>query len=199
MRQETRGEDREVLPLVAALEQYWGRVGFVAIPIGHASTTLTRTLDQLTAAFSTVREKVDHTSASKGTSQPNTDSDAMSHDYRLFKSLLDAFTVLAQSRLLGIIRNRKRLVEALSGAVRRNRAHSTATPTHTKAATQQGVATLTHRTRTMRVSESTAITINGCAAGKYHICTPASTPFETLSHRTVYPTWAPMFFILPFL
>jgi hypothetical protein len=39
--------------LVAALKKYGGR-GVVAIPIGHAGTTLTRTLDILTAAFSTV-------------------------------------------------------------------------------------------------------------------------------------------------
>jgi hypothetical protein len=31
--------------LVAALRQYWGRVELVAIPIGHAGTTLPRTLD----------------------------------------------------------------------------------------------------------------------------------------------------------
>ena len=85
-------------PLVAALEQYWERVEIVAIPIGDAATTLTRTLDHLTAAFSTVRLRVDHTSANKDTTQPITDSNARSHDYRLFKSLLDALTDLAHSR-----------------------------------------------------------------------------------------------------
>ena len=133
-------------PLVAAFKQHWGRVEFVAIPIGHAGTTLTRTLDHLTAAFSTVRTRVDHTSAIKNTSLPNTDSNAKRHDYRLFKSSLDALTDLAQSNLLGIIRNKKHLVEALPWAIRRNQAHSAAIPTHT------------HRTRTTRVSESTAIT-----------------------------------------
>jgi hypothetical protein len=44
--------------LIAALNQYWGRVEFVAIPIGHAKTTLKKTLDYLTAAFSTVRQKI---------------------------------------------------------------------------------------------------------------------------------------------
>jgi len=140
-------------PLVAALMQYWGRVEFVAIPIGHAGTTLSRTLDHLTAAFSTARPRVDHTNANKGTSQPITDSNAKSHDYLLFKSLLDALIDLAQSRLLGIIRNRKRLVEALPGAIRRARAHSAATPTYTNATSQHGLATHTHRTRTTRVPE----------------------------------------------
>jgi hypothetical protein len=69
-------------PLVAAIKQYWGWVEFVAIPIGHAGTTLTRTLDHLTATFSTV---LDHTNANKGTTMPITDSNAKSHDYRLFK------------------------------------------------------------------------------------------------------------------
>jgi hypothetical protein len=73
-------EKTDKYPLVAALEQYWERVEFVAIPIGHAGTTRTMTLNRLAAAFSTVRSRVDHTSASKGTSQLSTDSNAMSHD-----------------------------------------------------------------------------------------------------------------------
>ena len=46
-------------PLIAALRRYWGRVELIAFPIGHADTTLTRTLDQVTVAFSTVRPAVD--------------------------------------------------------------------------------------------------------------------------------------------
>jgi hypothetical protein len=129
--------------LVAVFKEYWGRVDFVAIPIGHADTTLTRTLDHLTAAFSTVRPRVDHTNAIKDTTKPIPYSNTMSHAYRMFSSLLDTLTDLAHSRLLGIIRNMKRFVEALPGAVRRNRAHSAATPTHA-----HGVAITIHRTRT---------------------------------------------------
>ncbi len=92
------------------------------------------------------------------TTQFITDSNARSHDYHMFKSLLDALIYLALSRLLGIIRNRKRLVDALPRAIRRNRAHSVATPTHTHTARRQGAATHTHRTCTTRVPESTAIT-----------------------------------------
>ena len=106
---------------------------------------LTRTLDHPTAAFSTVRLRVDHTSAGKSISLPDTVSNAKSHDSRRFKSLLDALTNLAESRLIGIIRNKKRLVKALPGAIRRHRSHSAATPTHPHAATQQGVVTHTHR------------------------------------------------------
>jgi hypothetical protein len=62
------------------------------------------------------------------------DSNAKSHDYRLFKSLLDSLIDLEESRLLVMIRNKKRLVEALLGAIGRHRAHSAATPTHSLAA-----------------------------------------------------------------
>ena len=160
MRQKTRGEDREEHPpLVAAVKQYWGSVKFAAIPIEHTGTTLTRTLDHLTAAFSTVRLRVDHTSASKDTTKPITDSNAKSHDYRMLKSLLDALTDLAQSQVLCIIRKTKRLVEALPEPARRNRAHSTATPTPTNAiANKAGVAITIYMTCTTHVLENTAIT-----------------------------------------
>ncbi len=46
-------------PLIAALRKCWGRMEFVAVPIDHAGTTLTNTLDHLTAAFSTVRPSVE--------------------------------------------------------------------------------------------------------------------------------------------
>ena len=86
---------------------------FIAFPIGHAGTTLTMTLDRLIAAFSTVRLTVDISRANKGATSPTTDHNAMTHDYNMFKSLLDSLIDLAQSRLLGIIRNKKRLVYAL--------------------------------------------------------------------------------------
>jgi hypothetical protein len=41
--------------IVVILIKYWGRVEFVAVPIGHAGTALTKTLVHLTAALSTVR------------------------------------------------------------------------------------------------------------------------------------------------
>jgi hypothetical protein len=100
-------------PLVTALKKYWGRVEFVAIPIGHAGTTLTRTLNHLTAAFSTVRPRVDYAIAGMDTPPPITGSNAKSHDYRMFKSLMDALADLAQSHLLGIIRNMNRVVDSL--------------------------------------------------------------------------------------
>jgi hypothetical protein len=97
--------------LVAALKKYWGRVEFVAIPIGYAGTTLTRTLDHLTAAFSTIRPRAYHTNTNQGTPQSTTRSNAKSQDYHVFKSMMGALTNLAQSRLLGIVRNKMRLVE----------------------------------------------------------------------------------------
>ena len=72
------------------------------------------------------------------------DHNAKTHDYTLFKSLLDSLTDLAQSRLLGIIRNRKRLVDALPVGVSRHRANSDASPAHYLATPQQEAATHTH-------------------------------------------------------
>ena len=54
----------------------------------------------------------------------HTDHTAKARDYILFTSLLDSLTDLAQSRLIGIIRNRKRLVEALPEKSSDTRAHS---------------------------------------------------------------------------
>ena len=125
MRQETREEDREALPPRRGPRAILREGGIVAIHIEHAGTMLTRTINHLTAAFSTFRPRVDHTSATKGTTKPITDSNARSHDSNMFRSLLDALIDLAQPRLLGIIRNKKRLVEARPWAVRRNRANST--------------------------------------------------------------------------
>ena len=51
---------------MAALRQYWGKVELIAFPVGHAGTTLTKTLDQLTTAFSTVRPITERSSTSRG-------------------------------------------------------------------------------------------------------------------------------------
>ena len=131
---------------------------FLAFPIGHADTTLTRTQYQLTAAFYTVRPNVERSRANKGATSPATDHNAKTHDYNLFKSLLGSLTDLAQSRLLGIIRNGKRLVDALPGGVKHHRANSDASPSHHLATHQQGAAINTHRARTTRAPGSTAIT-----------------------------------------
>ena len=145
-------------PLLAALRRYWGRVEFIAFPIGHAGTTLTRTLHQLTTSFSTVRPITGRPSTGAGVTSLAMDHNAKAHDYTLFKSLLDSLTDLAQARLLGIIRNRKRLVDFVPGGVSRHRAHSDASPAHQQATPQQEAATHTLRTRTTRAPESTAIT-----------------------------------------
>jgi hypothetical protein len=145
-------------PLLAALRRYWGRVEFIAFPIGHAGTTLTRTLHELTTSFSSVRPITGRPSTSAGVTSLAMDHNAKAHDYTLFKSLLDSLTDLAQARLLGIIRNRKRLVDIVPGGVSRHRAHSDASPAHQRATPRQEAATHTLRTRTTRAPESTAIT-----------------------------------------
>jgi hypothetical protein len=143
-------------PLLAALRRHWGHVDFIAFPIGHTGVTLHKTLTQLTTAFSAVRPREEPSRANRGTTDPAMDHNAKAHDYILFKSLLDSLTDLAQSRLIGIIRNRKRLIETLPGKCSSKRANSAAT-SHAQAISQQGTATHTHRTRTTRVPESTAI------------------------------------------
>ena len=105
----------------------------IAFPIGHAGTTLTRTLDQLTTAFSAVRPFTERPSTNSGDIFPAMDHNANAHDYTMFKWMLDSLTDLAQSRLLGIIRNRKRLVDTIQGGFSRSRAHSDASPAHKQA------------------------------------------------------------------
>jgi hypothetical protein len=71
-------------------------VEFIAFPIGHAGTTLyTTTLEHLTAAFSTVRPTVERSRDNRIASSPTTDHNANTHEYSLFKSLLDSLTDLA--------------------------------------------------------------------------------------------------------
>ena len=119
--------------------------------------TLHGTLTHLTTVFSAVRPREETSRANRDTTNPIMDHTAKAHDYTLFKSLLDSLTDLAQSRLLGIIRNRKRLIEALPGKSSSIKAHSAAGISHTQAVTQQGTSTHTHKTRTIRIPESTAI------------------------------------------
>ena len=69
---------------------------FIASTIGHAGTTLTKTLNHLTAAFSIVRPSVEISRASRGATSPATDQNAKTHDYNLFKSLMDSLTDLAK-------------------------------------------------------------------------------------------------------
>ena len=76
--------------MIAALRRHWGWVKFIAFPIGHAGTTLTKTLDHLTPASSTVRPSVERSRANRGAASPATDHNAMIHDYNMFKSLLDS-------------------------------------------------------------------------------------------------------------
>ncbi len=81
---------------IAALKKHWGIVEFVAIiPIEHAGTTLSKFLVHLTVAFATVRIIVDQAHAIKSITLAITDYHAKSHDYRMFKTLLDSLLNLA--------------------------------------------------------------------------------------------------------
>ncbi len=63
--------------LLAALRRHWGRVEFVAFPIGHAGVTLHKTL---TTAFSAVRPQEEPPRDNRGTTDPATDHNAKTHD-----------------------------------------------------------------------------------------------------------------------
>jgi hypothetical protein len=116
--------------LVRELRKHWGTVEFIAFPIGHTGTTLKATLDHLTAAFSTARPREDRSRARMDITNTVTDHTARTHDYNLFKSLMDSLTDLAQSRLLDIISNRRRSVATLPGSASRRRTYSDAGTSH---------------------------------------------------------------------
>ena len=69
-----------------------------------------------------------------GVFSPDTNHNVRIHDYNLLKTLLDSITDLAQSRLLDITSNKKRLVDVMPREVSRHRAHSTAALASTLAA-----------------------------------------------------------------
>jgi hypothetical protein len=144
------------IPLINALKEVWGKVEFVAIPIGHAGTTLAETQRHLAQAMAATRPEIERNRASRQVRDPDSDSAARTHDSSLFKALLLALTKLAQSRLLGIIHHRQSLVHAQVGEVRRNRATSAATPA--PGPPPQAGTTPTHTMHHTRIPESTAIT-----------------------------------------
>ena len=134
----------------------WGKVEFVAVPIGHAGTTLKETPTRLAQALSATRTAIEQRRARRQVRDPDTDNAARTHDSSLFKSLMLTLTKLAQNRLSGIIHHRQSLVHAQAGEIRRTRASSDATPA--QETRQQGGTTHTHSMHAPRIPESTAIT-----------------------------------------
>ena len=129
---------------------------FVAIPVGHAGTTLKETQRHLAQALSATRPEIERSRARREVLNPETDTAARTHDSSLFKTLMQALTKLAQDRLLGIIHHRQSLVHAQVGEISRTRSNSNATPaqeTH-----QQGGTKHIHNMHAPRIQESTAIT-----------------------------------------
>jgi len=106
-------------PLSSALLQYWGHVDVVCIPVGHAGTTLSRTVDNLANALARVRPSIVVSRQQAGHADPEYDARALKHDRKLFRRLMDNLCTLAQDRLLGIINNRRKEVVALNLADRR--------------------------------------------------------------------------------
>ena len=133
---------RVYAPLVAALKILWGKVEFVAVPIGHAGTTLQETHRHLAQALTATRPEIERCMARREVTHPETNTAARTHESCLFKNLMQTLTRLAQDRILGIIYHRQSLVHAHVGEVRRTQAKSDATPA--QEIHQQGGATHTH-------------------------------------------------------
>jgi hypothetical protein len=104
-------------PLITALKNVWGKVEFVAVPFGHAGITLTETPRCLAQALSATRSEIERTRARREVRDPNIDSAARTHDFSLFKALMQALTKLAQSRLTCTISHRQSLCHAHVGEV----------------------------------------------------------------------------------
>jgi hypothetical protein len=137
-------------PLVVAIKAVWRKVKFVAIPIGHAGTTLTTTQRHLAQALSATKPMIERSRAKREVPNPETHTAARTHDSSLFKTLMQALTKLAQTILLGIIHHRQNLVRAQVGETSRTRANLDATPEHETH--QQGGTTHTHKRCTHRAS-----------------------------------------------
>ena len=106
----------------------------------------------------------------------------------MLNSLLDSLTDLAQSRLLGVIRNMKRLVDALPGGVRHHRANSDASHRSIKPPISRGPPhTLIGRAR--HAPRRAPPSRRDGGAGMSH-CTSQTLYLRTLApHRTVYSLW----------
>jgi hypothetical protein len=113
-------------PFVTALKAVWGKVEVVAIPIGHAGTTLITTQRHLVQALSATRPDIERSKAKREVHNPDTDSAARTHDSFLFKTMMQALTKLGQTRLIGIIHHHQNLVHTQVGEVRRTRVNSDA-------------------------------------------------------------------------
>ena len=72
-------------PLVASLQALWGKVEFVAVPIGHAGTTLTMTHQCLIQSMLATRPEIKHSRTRRQVINPDTDFAARRHDTALFK------------------------------------------------------------------------------------------------------------------
>jgi len=74
-------------PLVAALKAVWGKVEFMAIPDGHAGTTLKETQGHLAQALSATRPEIERSKTKREILNPETDTASRTHDSSLFKRL----------------------------------------------------------------------------------------------------------------
>ena len=117
-REKLEEKTRKYQPLLRALEQIWGAVSLVCIPIGHAGTTLECTVEDLSNALSRIRPPLAAARRDKGHPEPDYDMKAKHHARLLVRRLMDDLCHLSQSRLLSIIANRRKEVANLDPANR---------------------------------------------------------------------------------
>jgi hypothetical protein len=100
------GKTEKYYPLLCALRRYWRRVDLVCIHIGHAGTTLLDTATDISSALVKARPSTAPKRATRGQKTQDTNKNALIHDKRIAKTLLDKLCSLAQARLLSIIAHR---------------------------------------------------------------------------------------------
>jgi hypothetical protein len=148
-------------PFVTALKQHQDKVEPIAIPIGHADTTIHKSPRSIAVALSITRPTTDRARPRQDVANTASDSAARTHESTLFNSLAYVLAKLAHTRL---ITHRQRLEHSYTWSLSRTRAYSDAPPTQLHYTWLQGASshththTHTHRMRTSCIPESTVIT-----------------------------------------
>ena len=101
-------------PLIAELQQEWGYVDLVCVPIGHAGTTLGETAVQLAEALARRRPGLSGRKRKTTSDKINIDRHALQQDAILANRLLLQLTDLASTRLLQTLAHRQAEIRRLT-------------------------------------------------------------------------------------
>ena len=103
-------------PLATALRRHWGEVDLICIPVGHAGTTLTMSIDSIALALAKQRPPTTTSRSTSGQQAQDKEAKAAAQDRRLVRNAFDSLCTLAQHRLLSIIAHRQQETRALDPA-----------------------------------------------------------------------------------